>query len=372
MKIGILTLPFNNNYGGYLQTYALMTVVKSLGHDSILLFRLHNRRPFKWRYRHFLKNLLKLILFKQHDKLILSQNYELQQKGKLMMPFINKYIPRTKAVYSTKGLKSLIKNHFDVIIIGSDQVWRPDYVPQITDYYLSFLNNDKIKRISYAASFGTEAPIYSNDEQTICGQGLKKFHAVSLRETSGINIIKRFGWTCTQPSIVLDPTMLLTKEYYNKLLLKHPGASRNKIFCYILDQSEVVQSIISTICEETKLTTYHIIDEKHWKEKDYLMPSIEDWLTGIRDSEYVVTDSFHGTVFSIIFNKKFVVYANKERGIDRFLSLLNLFNLTNRIAYNEEEVKQVLSTPIEWDTINILLKKEREKSMQYLINALKQ
>lgn len=363
MKLGILTLPFNNNYGGYLQAYALMTVLKQEGHDVELIYRQHNKLKVPLVY--YITNVVKRILHMPHGPFLLTRESLLRWKGKLMMPFVDKYIyPRTKPLQSTEELRDAVEQGiYDVIVCGSDQLWRPDYVPNIENFFCSFLKGNKPKLISYAASFGSDKPVYTEEQRIECGEAIARFAAVSVRERSGIDVIRNLGWKPkVSPQVVLDPTMLLTKEHYESLLPKTPSLSKGKVFCYVLDQSPHAQKLIIEVCEKTGLEPFHIIDPERWKRSDYLMPSIEDWLAGIRDAEYVVTDSFHGTVFSIIFNKPFVVYVNNDRGSDRFLTLLEYFNFV--------DVTNICGK-INWNSVNEMLREQRVNSLDFLRSAIK-
>ena len=133
--IRILTLPFNNNYGGYLQAYALMTVLKRMGHDVELIYRRPNRSPFFRRLIYPLKTLVKIILRRPHGSFIMNPESDLRRSWKLLMPFVDKYIsPRTKPYYTTTDMEKSCIGKYDVVIVGSDQVWRPLYVPNIKKY----------------------------------------------------------------------------------------------------------------------------------------------------------------------------------------------------------------------------------------------
>lgn len=373
MRIGILTLPFNNNYGGYLQAYALMQVLKREGHAVTLIKRMHNRRPFYTRLRYFMKSIYLRLIGDFSRPLIMNQESQYANKGKLQMHFVNKrIIPQTRSFYNTKELKKGTKDTFDIVIVGSDQVWRPEYGPNISNYFLDFIEPD-IKKIAYGASFGTSQPYYTTKEISICSSLIENFDYISIRESDGINIIKNWLPKLEQQiEVVLDPTLLLTKEHYEGLISKDNINCTNKVLCYILDYSENAINLINEICHQTNLKEFHIIDEKKWKDNNYIMPSIEDWLSSINTSEFVITDSFHGTVFCILFNKPFFVYLNENRGSSRFLELLNKFNLSNRIVQNKKEVLDALNDTIDWNHVNLQINNLRVKSFKFLISAIKE
>lgn len=372
MKIGILTLPYNNNYGGYLQSYALMRILKEMGHSPEIISRRHNKRKFIWRIVQFIKRLLKKCIGKKIPCIIPSQEIELRVRGEKMFKFVDKYIsPRTISFYTSKDYYKYINGRYDAIIVGSDQVWRPNYGPHIQDYFLSSFSSDKTMCIAYAASFGSDNPIYTKTEIKECGDAIKKFKAISLREDSGINVIRSFGWeTPCEIEVVLDPTLLLNKESYVELLPSGDSPAKGKVFCYVLDNSETVRQVIIDICKDCGVASYHIINTSMWKRYDYIMPSVEDWLKGILEAKYVITDSFHGAVFSILFNKDFFVCGNEMRGKARFLTLLSKFGLEDRFV--DMSMPSILQMkPIDWNYVNNIIHDMRIESLAFIERALK-
>ena len=370
MKVGIITLPFNNNYGGYLQCYALMVVLKNLGHQVTLINRMHNRRPFWMRFRHFVKAIICASLQKEHGTYIMSQVEELRNKGRNMMPFVDKNIfPKTRPIYNDLELHLFTTRRFDAVIVGSDQVWRPDYGPKIENYFLDFVSK-KTKKISYAASFGQDNPHYTLCQIKKCSRLIEKFDKISVREDSGLEILN--AWSVklkNKAQVVLDPTMLLPKEHYIGLL-NTSCEKKDSIFCYILDESDQAGVIVASVFDYFKMPINNIIDTDKWKNDDYAMPSIEKWLEGFTEAKLVLTDSFHGTVFSLIFNKPFVVYANKERGASRFISLLEHFGLESRIVTTPNEAISVCEEEIDWRLVNNILETKKKLSFEFLHNAL--
>lgn len=366
MKIGILTLPFNNNYGGYLQAYALMTVLKNEGHDVELIYRRHNKPPFRKLIIPTCKNVVKKLLGRKVVSIIPNPEKEFRVRGASMMPFLDKYIvPRSKPLYSSKEFTKYVTGRYDAVIVGSDQVWRPDYGPGIGDFFFADVKDEKLIRLSYAASFGSENPAYSDEEIKICKQAISLFKAVSVREQSGLEIIKSFIWkTLAEPQFVLDPTFLLDKEVYESLISGLNGTkTKGKLFNYVLDSNTQTKTIITEASRINKLEVFGVADIQ---KGDVDLPSIEDWLCFIRDASFVVTDSFHGMVFSIIFKKDFVVCPNIKRGVDRFISLLGLLGLQGRIVTDEQQVQSCVKTPINWAEVEEVLRVERFRSLNYI------
>lgn len=370
MKIGILTLPFNNNYGGYLQAYALMTVLKDMGHEVELINRRRNYPTIKYRIKYFLLGVRGLLMPSKKHSFFIDGEGIFRRRGQRMLQFARKYIsPVSSPLFSAEELKGEYGNRYDVYIVGSDQVWRPIYVPDIQDFFFRFVTNDRAKKIVYAASFGNETPEFDQETINVCGKLIRKIDAIGLREQDGIEIIRRFGWkpTC-QPQVVLDPTMLLEKGHYMELIRNWTSgqAPRRCLFDYVLDYSEGMEQILQKAVLKLKTSRFDMIDLKNWKRKSYVMPYIEDWLCGIANAAFVVTDSFHGMVFSIIFNTPFAVCVNKQRGASRFKNLLDYFGLSDRIVRNVAELENVIDGQIDWVHVNEKLHGLRDFSLNFL------
>lgn len=335
MKIGLLSYHKNYNYGWNLQCYALLSVLKSLGHDVVYIDkRLFSRKkPLMGHVKSLVKQVLcKLGLMKAN----LSYEYIQECKGKNINPFFLRYItPRTKAVFSRKQLKEL--PHFDAIVVGSDQVWRSKLVYPIENYYLDFIDYH-CKRISYAASFGTDAMEYSLKEISKCKKLVEKFDAISVREVGGINLmVNKYKWN-VNPCVMPDPTLLLDKDDYCKLIKDGNVASmQGDMFCYILDDTEDKQSVIEKLSSRLCYQPFMI---KAVSNDLVPNPSIEQWLSSFMNAKFVFTDSFHGCVFSLIFRKPFVVYGNQKRGMSRFESLLEHFEQKERLIMHSMDLNE--------------------------------
>lgn len=367
MKIGILSYPLNNNYGCYLQAYALVTILQRMGHEVTYIHRRHNKPGIKFRIKYFFSTIKKNILKGEWNNPFYRYEWlYMKQKGRQMLPFFEKYIPHTKPYYTSKELEKHCQS-YDAIIVGSDQVWRAGLLYHIEDYYLEFLKNPKTLRISYAASFGKKEAGYTNKEIETCGDLISKFNAVSLREKQGIEIINDFGWFFPNAQVVLDPTLLLKKEDYQKLISTNKKAK--KLFCYILDKTDMTEKVIGEVGEYLKLEPYNILKGKN--QPDFRYESLESWLEYFNSASFVVTDSFHGTVFSIIFNIPFIVVCNISRGNDRLLSLLEFLGLQDRLYSENSKVKKIeFLSLINWDNINYIIQNQCDKSMDFIISAL--
>ena len=213
----------------------------------------------------------------------------------------------------------------------------------------------------------------SAEETEICKQLVREFKAVSVREHSGIQICREvFGVEAVQ---MPDPTLLLEPEDYNRLIThwktrNHPAPF---IATYLLDKSEEKQALTQSLGQATgfypQTLTYL---PGAGKLADRIPLSVPQWLRFIRDSEFVLTDSFHGCVFSIIYNKPFICLGNEARGSARFDSLLGTFGLQERLVTNPttEQVMQLMQRPIDWEKVNTIRQAEQERAFEFLRSSL--
>lgn len=373
MKIGILTLPLHTNYGGILQAYALQTVLRRMGHEVVTIDHPKHMDIDCFLLLEYLKRIIYRYIFGRNIDIFAERVYNQNQviiESKIR-PFINQYI-KTKII---KSFKQISSKDYDAIIVGSDQVWRPMYFSglfkcSIDNAFLSFANGWNIKRISYAASFGTDDWEYSEDQTQVIKKLISSFDAVSVREQNGIKLCEKYCG-CENVKWVLDPTMLLSKEDYERLIpqgMKAPG----DLMCYVLDEKQEISDFIQKIEKSYHLTAFcaNIVNNPHVPIEQRIQPPVEQWIAGFRDTKLVVTDSFHACVFSILFHKPFIVVGNKERGYSRFESLLKLFNLENRLIDSVKQFDDSMLNPLSNDVYS-KLKEYRTISMNFLINALK-
>lgn len=178
--------------------------------------------------------------------------------------------------------------------------------------------------------------------------------------------------------LVLDPTLLISRSYYENLVEDSnlQPLKNNSMMVYILDNSSTKDCIVNIISQKLDLSINNVRSEKYFSEvgtskiDKCIFPSIEEWLRGFMEAKYVVTDSFHGTVFSIIFNKPFVSIVNKQRGASRFYSLLNMFGLQDRLVYDISKVDELIGKKIDFDAVNNILTEKRNESINFLIQSL--
>lgn len=374
MRIGIITQPLQNNYGGLLQNYALQQVLKKLGHEVITLDQTDAPISRLKTIVSFIKAFFLMLLGKGGGR---KYDFELDENkkvyiGKHTQYFTDKYITHTRPMYKTEEFREFcINNKIDALIVGSDQVWRPLYNSNIYRSFFDFAEGIDIKRYAYAASFGVDFWELTEEQTKRCKQLIELFDAISVREESGVSLCDTyFG---RKAEHVLDPTMLLDKEDYEELVNnENEPMSSGDLFTYILDESEEKTNVIERVTTSLDLVPFTVMPKSRVNRKtikhidDCVYPPVTRWLRAFMDAKFVICDSFHGTVFSIIFNKPFLVIHNKKRGISRFTSLLRLYGLENRLITGFENELSVIDERIDWDSINSILTYLKGKSYLYL------
>lgn len=371
MKIGILTQPLLKNYGGILQAYALQKVLREMGHEAWLVQRCRHTHSFRRWMSLYLRKIIKYLLGRKEYQRYkwVYRKVENQQYAN-MQNFIDEYItPKTSKIFSSRGLlKDYKLQHYDAYVVGSDQVWRPRYSPCQTDFYMGFLPLDEhIMRLAYAASFGTDKWEYSKLQSKYCRILLQKFNGISVREDSAIELCSHYLGR-NDVLQVLDPTLLLKKEEYECLADTKQMAKKNKrVFCYVLDDNSTFERLRNDVAHNLDGECFTITFTG-----ENSMPGPKTWLRAFMEADYVLTDSFHGCVFSIIFNRPFVVVGNESRGQSRFHSLLNLFGLEDRMVtqLSGDIIVEHMKIPIQWDLVNERKKKLQDFSLNFLQNYL--
>lgn len=356
MKIGIVTQPLYNNYGGLLQNFALQQVLKRLGHEPKTIDFV-GRVSFTGYLLSVCKQLLISVL--RCRRLQVRPYVAIPTfRNSIMADFVNNHIDTTRIVHSyTKEI--INEEHFDAVITGSDQVWRPIYNRYLEDMYLKFVPNN-VKKIAYAASFGVDTWEYNAELTKTCSKYAKRLNAISVRESTGLALCK--DYLGVDATCVLDPTILAGADAYKPLLKEKKGP--DYLFAYILDITPEKQSYVESMAKSKGLKVIIKSADKN------ATLSVEDWLSMIANSSMVVTDSFHGTVFSILFHREFYSIVNIARGGTRFASLLSSLGLEHRMG----DVSQVTLTepsPTDWQQVDKILDKHRQDSMNILTNALK-
>lgn len=359
MKIAVLNLPFDNNYGGNLQRYALVKVLQRMGHQ-VEHIDLQLRYSLPWFNKPFCyaKRIVKKMFCDKNTPLLLEKQLFIQAKERniLALNFYEKYVPHTQIVYSISEIRTICAvEEFNAYVVGSDQVWRKEMTWSIglENYFLKFTYKKNVKRIAYAVSMGTDEG-FSRKQVKALTALYKNFDAVSVREYSALHLLEKYGWNIPRPIWAVDPTLLLQPSDYQKLVDASDvveDITSGKIFCYVIDTNSDVDKTIRMY--EQSLGMSSVMTGL----ADTATVSIEQWLCNLLNCSFVITDSYHGTVFSILFNKPFVFVGNERRGNARVDSLFKML-----------DIKDV--NRINWTEINKRIEEQRNHSISFLQKSL--
>lgn len=375
MKVCILTYRLHSNFGFLMQAYALQQVLRTLGHDpytvDIRVKPLSTYDKIKQIIKYVLLHISRMIGYSSLPWITTEEQTYVDQ---YTWRFIKEHLQLTPAINSIKDLKRLVGSQYDFYLVGSDQVWRKEYCPDICSYFFDFVADNK-KRASYAASFGVSTINYPPQLIKKSKKLLEKFTAISVREADGVRICRElFGVSAIH---VLDPTLLLDKEKYEELITPERDAqipSLPFVLAYILDNTSEKLRFIETFSQQQHLQVLYI-KPKEISEigihriEECVYPPVSLWLRTFQKANFVITDSFHGTVFSIIFQKQFIVLDNPRRGSSRMKSLLNDFSLENRLLFPDTKNEMNLA-PINYKNVNDILSAKRKESIDFLKNIL--
>lgn len=370
MKVALVIFRFGPSHGSVLQTFALTRTLEKLGHNVTII----DRQPSvdAHSYVTCFKRVIRGVLRKSLSPL----DIYLGDYAPALMRNINCFIDKelrgqTITIKSEKELRRIGKSDFDAFVVGSDQTWRPRYVYNVYDYYLDFVPRErKVKRIAYAPSFGTSNWEYTQEQERRCRSLVQLFDGVSVREVDGVEICKEhFGIDAVH---VLDPTMLLSASNYQKFIRN--DSDEDYIGYNYLNFSMEKLDLAERVSQILKLPIRRLIsmDDNKLNINERIAPSIEEWLTGIANSKFVIVDSFHATVFSIIFHKEFLTIGNVTRGLSRFTSLLNALGLQDRLVSADCNVDNAhILNPIDWKEVDLRWEQLKNKSFGFIRECLK-
>ena len=387
MRIGVVThWRTTDNYGQILQCYALQKYLKLLGHEAFLIRYSPSSEKIKSSpLKSFLRKLLcacsaerrKAYAKVRYYSSLYELNSELDKK-RAFSEFREVNLEVTENVYAL--YEQLIENPptADAYIVGSDQVWSPSLTSKdVGVWYLDFAPQGA-KRIAYAASVGRQ---FKESEQKILVDYLKKFFAIGLRERSVFEYCQKIGFKDSKQ--VVDPTLLLPVTQFQSLAHTSEHSKCPYLFIYYLNvasKEELYWSEISEYVKSKGLGVRAVSSSGYYPAMN-LIPevvneqlTIPEWLSAINNSNGVVTTSFHGTVFSILFHKPFVVIPLQNEyssGNSRLTSFLGDLGLCDRILTSENSIDSIFNTTIDWEKVDSLVERKRQESAQFLFDALK-
>jgi len=365
-KIGIVTLIGYDNYGNRLQNYAIQETVKTLGYnaETLVITDILNKITFINKLRKRISNLGNISFLGIYKRLKRKLHFYLHRellrnRQYIFLNFVNNYINEVNM--NAKDLTVAI-NNYDFFITGSDQVWNPFYNGFSSIYFLEFA--PKEKRIAYAPSFGIpKIPAVYKEKYK---KWIMEIPYLSVREESGAKIIKEL--TGKDVPVLIDPTLMLTKEKWLSIAKNDPGKPNSPyLIAYFLGRvPKETRTRIEKIARENELKIVRLTDLKD--KKRYLVGPNE-FIDYINSATLICTDSFHGTVFSILFEKPFVVFDRVGTSMySRLDTLLNKFNFHSREANNLSD-NEIFK--IDFSHVSSILEEERNKAFEFLNKALK-
>ena len=377
-RVAILTQGLFKNYGGILQNFALQRILERGGLVPYTV-KVPKLPPFRddpvWRKAVKLgSDILGKILrrnktirpWNSKKKVYDTINGSINFLSEKTHVFVRKNIRQTVAVSFPSGLDVLKKYHFHAYLVGSDQVWRPKFSPWQPAYFLDFAEEENVVRASYAASFGTDKMEMSGEDIAHYKPLLQKFDLVSVREASGVDLCRDYFAVAAEQ--VLDPTLLLDAADYEKTIPEEMIRKERFVFSYILDDRPKKKRFAEALAERMNARSCRILlpnPAVGTCVPSRIAPYVEDWLRNIRDAETIVTDSFHGAVFAILFRKNFWIFDNPGRGSSRIASLLEMLGLKDRLISKLDELPKDMPA-IEYDAVFSRITKMRQKSMSFL------
>lgn len=368
MKIGIVTITDYSNYGNRLQNYALQETLKNMGHEvvsirNVPLSKKHTMLNILGRGPKAIGELVVSKIFKRsRGKSDSLENLDQLRKNKLKQ-FSDAHLNETEYYINSEDWPENIELEFDYFIVGSDQVWNPDFRMCSPVDFLRFTKNKK-QRISYSASFGVDCIERKYRKKYI--EWLKEFNHISVREERGSQIVKEL--IGVDVPVLLDPTMLLDEKIWSQLAENLPMISEQYLLTYILGTPNDEESNwIKQVANKNNLKIVNLADKNN---AELYAVELKYFLGAIKNASVFVTDSFHGVVFSILFSTPFVVFerrGNKRSMNSRIETLLKKFSFQDRTMEKQMRSNSLFDISFS-DSINIL-KSEREKSIAYLKDA---
>ena len=383
MKIGVLTFwDTKNNYGQVLQALALQQYLKKNGHEPYLirLYRTIESKdeivsvPKKVTFKKVLNILFNLNDYLRKKRDYYKTKFEVKNDPRAFEEFKKVNFSYSDQLYTS--LEELIKNppKAGAYICGSDQVWNDTFPLSCEPYLLPFGKTDT-RRIAYAASFGVKQ--LTEQGREIFKRYLHKFDSISVREISGLEICKELGYSDAE--FVIDPTLLFNKNEWNNLLKINSSSvesdNTNNAFVYTLGHTIIndKDEFIRYASENSSSEMYHVSSNHDFSGNQF--PDVKTWVQKLQSSKFVITNSFHGIVFCIIYHKKFIALprAGKSKEMnERLTSLLGMLGLEEQIMdkFDANKLDILLAKEIDWDKIDELINKKAKLAKNYLSNAL--
>lgn len=378
MNVGILTFHFSDNYGAALQAYALRRWMTEQGHHASFI----DYRPAHIEHGGSLSLPTSPARLKANLKVVylavssfINEHFGNKSQKEKFVRFREQFLDvRRDAAPTDNGASLAAAQSFDLIVAGSDQIWSPSqHFGFDPNYFLAFAQRFQARKISYAASFGRDR--VSSSEAAQLPQLLRNFDAISVREASGVTLVERA--TGHRPANVPDPT-LLHSDYAELTERAPPEHDDPYIFCYGLRSPDNIRQTADLASKQLNcpiLSPHN--PHRRWVEiGDTVYPDPGEWVSLIRNARFVVTNSFHGTVFSLLFKKPFIVAGltgEKAAANARAINLLRAVGLESRFApsFSAQNTQALMAREIDWADVDQRLADLRQAGNAFLSTQLK-
>ncbi len=378
MNVGILTFHFSDNYGAALQAYALRRWLMEQGHHASFI----DYRPAHIEHGGRLSAPTSPARLKANLKVaylavssFIQQHFGHQGQKEKFVRFREHFLDIPSGAAPTDNDASLAAAQaFDLIVAGSDQIWSPSqHFGFDPNYFLDFAQSFTARKISYAASFGRDR--VSSSEAAQLPRLLRHFDAISVREASGVTLVERA--TGRKPANVPDPT-LLHSDYSELTDRTEPAHAEPYIFCYGLRSPDNIRHTADLVSKQLNcpiLSPHN--PHRRWVEiGNTVYPDPGEWVSLVKNARFVVTNSFHGTVFALLFRKPFIVAGltgEKASANARAINLLRAVHLEGRFApsFSEQNVRTLMANEIDWAGVDKRLADLRQSGDAFLTSQLK-
>lgn len=354
---GIITFHEVLNYGAILQNYALQKAIEAI-EPNIKIETIDCKKDY-------FENKTKLISINEKDKLkslfislfLLSFKFIKKRRFK---KFISNEINMSKKYSSFEEI-----GKYDALIVGSDQVWNPEITKYDSNLFLDFVSGADTKKISYAASIGNDK--ISDQEKKFIKNNIGNLDQISVRESSAVDVFNELGfYNITK---VLDPTLLISKNEWLKLD-KGNFNLKKYVLVYSLEKNVLLDKVANKVASRYDLEVIYMIPSK---KKDFFKFNSAygpyEFISIIKNASFIVTNSFHGTAFSVVFEKEFLTVPHKTRGT-RMKGLLYDLDLRSRIIENESDESLSNIDPIDYKVVTSRLETMKKESIDFLRNAI--
>lgn len=354
-KIGIITFQESNNFGAMYQAYALQQVLEDLKFD-VDIIDYHSKE----KEEQYSNCLSKNRTFLQNINVVFSKRIYDKSRVKFQ-EFRNQYLKLTPEKYDKTNIIKL-NDIYDYFICGSDQVWNPDNIYGDRTYFLDFVEDNK-KKISYAPSIGLNS--VGERDHYMLSEGISKFSGLSCRESSGIKIIKEL--TGRDASLTLDPTLLLKRSRWESLVDDNL-TQKPYILLYNLDYLPRMVRFAKKVSRATGLQVVNPIRTVRDYKDGFVSPiwGPSEFLNGIYNANYVITNAYHGILMSIIFQKNLIVFGKKEKEKSTENRINDILNIVGLFDRKEPTSLEVLEDKIDYNDVFKKLTPYVDSSIEYL------